>query len=468
MSCNKKIADPTAIFYFETLPHNPDPIEFDKMVHHLAFRSVLAPIVSTHKIGSIEGILAESWTSNEAKTTWIFKIRPNLKFENGDTITADDITRSWKRVAHLMKQKKSLSGFFEFIKGYEDFQKTDDNFQGLRTQDNSVIVELIKPLPDLLDIVSFGLYSIVHKNDYDLSTGLWKNPFKVTSSYTYKVKKFNKEEFELESRQDVNIGHEKKIKHIIFSTNKIKYDFTVSTSLDDIPSGFKYHGTTKSSIAYINCLVASSNRSVFHKRNNRLIFQQLLYKHLATLDFNVTKSFFPLEIKGVSELKTTDTLTIDTSQFIGKKITTYIPQNITSRKNIFSKYTTAFQNVCKELHADCLISNNLEKINHGGHGPIDLILKSTSILLDNPDHDIRFMFLSKEGIKLPDNTGEISKILNTSDTVDYQKINEELGYQSIVWPLTHFSIGLLSKDTIDASMFNHGNPPVDFSWIGFK
>jgi peptide/nickel transport system substrate-binding protein len=43
-------------------------------------------------------VLAESWTWNEAALTWTFKIRKGVKFQNGDTLTPEDVEYSFERL----------------------------------------------------------------------------------------------------------------------------------------------------------------------------------------------------------------------------------------------------------------------------------------------------------------------------------------------------------------------------------
>lgn len=45
--------------------------------------------------------LAESWTSSEDKKIWRFRLRPTAVWSNGRPVTADDMIRSWKRLAEL-------------------------------------------------------------------------------------------------------------------------------------------------------------------------------------------------------------------------------------------------------------------------------------------------------------------------------------------------------------------------------
>jgi peptide/nickel transport system substrate-binding protein len=47
-----------------------------------------------HKLGPS---LAESWSESEDGLTYEFKLRPNLKFHNGDPLTAEDVKFSFDR-----------------------------------------------------------------------------------------------------------------------------------------------------------------------------------------------------------------------------------------------------------------------------------------------------------------------------------------------------------------------------------
>lgn len=55
--------------------------------------------------------LAESWTLSDDKTTWTFKIRDNVKFSNGNPLTAEAVKASLER---SFEKSKRASKFFTF------------------------------------------------------------------------------------------------------------------------------------------------------------------------------------------------------------------------------------------------------------------------------------------------------------------------------------------------------------------
>jgi peptide/nickel transport system substrate-binding protein len=43
--------------------------------------------------------LALSWKPNATATVWTYKLRPNVTFQTGQPMTADDVVATWKRLA---------------------------------------------------------------------------------------------------------------------------------------------------------------------------------------------------------------------------------------------------------------------------------------------------------------------------------------------------------------------------------
>ena len=67
--------------------------------------------------------LAESWESNEDATTWTFKIRKDVTFHNGKTMTPDDVVATMERHS----DKNSNSGALGIMQGIKSIKKDGDN-----------------------------------------------------------------------------------------------------------------------------------------------------------------------------------------------------------------------------------------------------------------------------------------------------------------------------------------------------
>jgi len=67
--------------------------------------------------------LAVSWKPNANASVWTFALRPNVKFQSGQTMTADDVVATWKRLASPGSQALSAIGSYLSPDGV---QKVDD------------------------------------------------------------------------------------------------------------------------------------------------------------------------------------------------------------------------------------------------------------------------------------------------------------------------------------------------------
>jgi peptide/nickel transport system substrate-binding protein len=54
-------------------------------------------------------VLAESWSPNQDGSVWTFKLRQNVKFHNGKTMTADDVVATFDRLADPANGSNALS-----------------------------------------------------------------------------------------------------------------------------------------------------------------------------------------------------------------------------------------------------------------------------------------------------------------------------------------------------------------------
>ncbi len=56
--------------------------------------------------------LALSWSANSEATIWTFKLRPNVTFQTGQAMTADDVVATWKRLTSPGSQALSAVGTY--------------------------------------------------------------------------------------------------------------------------------------------------------------------------------------------------------------------------------------------------------------------------------------------------------------------------------------------------------------------
>ena len=66
-------------------------------------------LVGYHQNGTVGPLLAQSVATSADGLTYTFKLRPNLKFHNGDALTSADVLWSWKRYADPKTDWRCLS-----------------------------------------------------------------------------------------------------------------------------------------------------------------------------------------------------------------------------------------------------------------------------------------------------------------------------------------------------------------------
>lgn len=74
-----------------------DPYKYNKSSILSLNQHIFESLISLDKNGKILPLLAENWVNLDDKT-WIFNLRKNIFFSNGDPLTADDIIFSFERV----------------------------------------------------------------------------------------------------------------------------------------------------------------------------------------------------------------------------------------------------------------------------------------------------------------------------------------------------------------------------------
>ncbi|MDH4467369.1 MAG: ABC transporter substrate-binding protein [Bacteriovoracaceae bacterium] len=462
------------------MPYSADPADFDFMVHNVVFYSVFSPLVSEYKVGDIKGIIAESWRASSDFTLWKFKIRENLKFENGDAITPEVVYKSLKRIGYILSKKKSHNGLFEFVKGFDSLANINSPFVGLRLEGNEIIFDLVRPIKNMLSLVSFGMYSIVHPSLFDENSGEWKDIKQSISSSAYRVSKWDNEQLVLEKRSDykslyeINVPTFQEIPKIVIRWDpkfRNQSDLIYGTSDENlITEGREFFGGITSEIRFIRCVSWFVPGSPCYNLEDRRILRTYFYSNLKKLGFNVVRSFFPVDMQGIKEIPSGDDVGSD------KKFNQDLSVNSTNSFNPIIKI--GYIDSIHKLADKFALTVTYQNMNYGDlikevaerpkKTTVDISTNGSGIYIDKPLEDIQFMFKSKEGVNIPDTDGRIMEVLK-NDQFDPQKVNELIWEQAAVWPIIHYAIGFwATKDKFDFSQINLTRVPTAFELIGTK
>jgi oligopeptide transport system substrate-binding protein len=111
------------------------------------------------KEGTPELALAESVQKSDDGLTYTFKLRPNLKWSNGEPLTAQDFVYGWQRT-NDPKTASQYAYLFSGIKNADAIQKGDEkdlSALGVKALDDTTLqVELEKPMPQLESVLTMA------------------------------------------------------------------------------------------------------------------------------------------------------------------------------------------------------------------------------------------------------------------------------------------------------------------------
>jgi hypothetical protein len=459
-------------------PTSTDPMDHDYSIHHNTMRSVLASLISEYKAGEFTAQIAKKWTTNSDKTIWSLEIDPNWTFENGDKVTPQIVLKNFKRVLIIKNKSRSQSGLLEYLLEAPLMLSFDNEIKGLRIINNEIVFQFNKSMPDFLDKISFGLYSIAHPNDYDETTA-WKNKKKVIASSYYKISNWTDKILTLDRRTDLHPEkiNKKSISKVDFifpndmsevENSQMIFNDRISPKIDASKWSFA-SSALDNKIIYVQVMNWEDKTSIFSNKEIRKKIRDIFYYNLEKSGMKPMTSFFPLSINGVSKFDYDRNLAFNYQQ---KELptqpfttTNYKSENTKkSRGDIFSE---AYYGLCKDINAIPKINNYPEK-SEDEKKVFDIQYLGTGISISSPEEDIRFMFKSKHGIMLPDESGNILNMLGNEFNI--QKINKELWDQAIIWPVQHYSSGFWIKNDskLDISDLNLLLTPTDLQFLKWE
>ncbi len=117
-------------------------------------------------------VLAESWSPNSKADVWTFKIRPNVKFHSGQTLSADDVVYTFKTLTNPKTPNPTLAG----VVVPDGVQKVDDQ---------TVAFHLEAPNGNFPYLVSSDNYNtVIMPNNFDPAK--WETSFPGTGPFVLK------------------------------------------------------------------------------------------------------------------------------------------------------------------------------------------------------------------------------------------------------------------------------------------
>ena len=132
---------------------------------------------------------AEKWTVSPDGRTYTFTLRPNLRWSNGDPLTAEDYRYSWLRALDPATGSP-YSEILYFIVGAEDYHsgKVPASSVGIQVvDDRTLCVTLLNPTPFFPALTSFTTYLPVHRPTVEKYGDRWTRPEKWVGNGPYRL-----------------------------------------------------------------------------------------------------------------------------------------------------------------------------------------------------------------------------------------------------------------------------------------
>ena len=148
-------------------PQELDPHIVTGVIESRLCMALLEGLVGWHPkgLGLIPGV-AESWEQSKDDKTYLFRLREDAKWSNGEPVTAADFVYSWRR-ALLPALGNNYAYMLYYLNNAEKFHKrqiTDFSEVGVKAPDKlTLVVELENPTPFFLQLLAHQSYFPVHR-----------------------------------------------------------------------------------------------------------------------------------------------------------------------------------------------------------------------------------------------------------------------------------------------------------------
>lgn len=139
---------------------------------------------------------AEGWSTTPDGLEWTFRLRPGLKWSNGDPLTADDFIQAWRR-ALLPVMAAENAGYLFALRNAEAFNAkkvTDFSAVGCRAPDaRTLVLTLERPTPYLPALVSLPAWFPLHARSLAAAGALdqrgvsWTKPGQLVSNGAFQL-----------------------------------------------------------------------------------------------------------------------------------------------------------------------------------------------------------------------------------------------------------------------------------------
>lgn len=292
-----------------------DPLDGDQTQNLPVQRMIYATPLEIDSKGSLSSSILESYEYNESenKISWI--VAKDLKFSDGQPITADDVAFAVARMAY----KRPKFPVIEHIKGVQQWSKRNDALktlpEGIQTSGQKIEIFFDQAVDHPLFRFSLEIFSVIPKSCVDLKTNKVVCESIPTSGY-YGIK--NKSDSKIEFvRNDFRYSKDRTFQipdriSFLYKKNldalQIEHDSMSVVQGNEINWGMEEHARLKQNFkirylpsARIALMEINPHHSSLVHKNCRLIFAQAYRQAFSNLfkdHFKTESSLFTEVITG--------------------------------------------------------------------------------------------------------------------------------------------------------------------------
>jgi ABC-type oligopeptide transport system substrate-binding subunit len=166
---------------------------FSDLVINQLFRGL---VEERPDIGLVPDI-AESWEVTEAGARYVFSLRPNARWSDGEPVTAEDFVYAWKRVLEPGGGSPLASSLYDIrgAKAYHQGESSEEDQLGVHVPDHhTLVVELETPANYFLSILASPLTFPVPRHVIEAQGEAWAEPEHIVTSGPFRLKSWVKGE----------------------------------------------------------------------------------------------------------------------------------------------------------------------------------------------------------------------------------------------------------------------------------
>ena len=159
-------------------PESLDPALAESVPANSIARDLFEGLTATDNGGKVLPGVAESWKQTNP-TTWVFTLRKNAAFSNGDPITAEDFVYGWRRYLDPKTASQYATTFAPFVlNGMEVANgKAPLTALGVKAIDKYTLeVKTPSPVAFLPDLMSNTQFAPINKKNVDKNGKDWTKP----------------------------------------------------------------------------------------------------------------------------------------------------------------------------------------------------------------------------------------------------------------------------------------------------